>query len=83
MNTIEFMCYEQGFMTNKPLVSVQVPAECCGIKTKIHPSFNHMFASTKDRCEQHMNSYSDVWKYFFNEKIHLKGKAHSLNGMDC
>jgi hypothetical protein len=70
MKTINFWIHKNADY-NLELVCIQIPAECCGIATKVSrgrdPRYQDAFETA---CHKHMGYYPRIWNYFVVDKIH-------------
>ena len=70
MKTINFWIRKNADDKSE-LVCVQIPAECCGITTKITPGRTSKYQDAFDEaCHKHMGYYPRIWSNFVVDKIH-------------
>jgi hypothetical protein len=62
----------EGGDPSKSLVSIKIPKVCCGCNISVVYS---LIPNTSDYlftlCMKHMSSHTDIWNYFFVNKIHI------------
>jgi len=82
IDTVEFTIHEEADFS-KPLVVVQVKAECCGIPTKVENYLAGQSAFDKC-CYIHLSTFEDVWNnQIFPEIEKPVQKPKYYNGLNC
>ena len=71
MKTLNFWMHKEADHKLE-MVCIQVPAECCGVSTKIDPSNkDHKYQDCfLEVCSKHMGFYPRIWNNFVVDKIH-------------
>jgi hypothetical protein len=67
MKMIDFKCYR----TMYNIVSIKIPAECCGVKTELSDIFFSGADTFKSNsyCSTHMNTYDIIWNRWGKNQI--------------
>jgi hypothetical protein len=72
---LKFLCPVDG-ISNGSSVEIQIPDECCGVKTRLQPTKHVVHGANifYEKCDDHLRTYAMIWDNFgpngkMNERV--------------